>query len=376
MEPQRLIQRIFLSLWVLLMPFWDFGAGMALAIAFVAAYWPGKERSHFNLAEKRAHWPLWGIVGMVLFGSIWHPIPLDYLIRFLPLVLIYWVFDRKIIIKMLPLGSMVVVLYLLGHGCYRLLKGEGWSVFVYSELVEGLHQHVYIGTYLLLGGMAVQMGMHSNRIKGIFWTCILLFLGLLGAKTLVLGASLAGIWVAYRARKIPRWMRFAGGFLLLGFATSQTLSEGRALGHVVKPLDPYWATGSVDTRAVQAKAAFKVIAVKPWLGWGPMEKQAALENVYTEWNYRFGLKRHLNVHNQFIEWVLTFGLLGIILAAFMVLISVPALRKLPFGVLLIYFGTLWMTESFMERAFGIALFSLSWAWMAQSKDQVNTSIFK
>ncbi|NDD47129.1 MAG: O-antigen ligase domain-containing protein [Flavobacteriia bacterium] len=364
MEPQRLIHRLFLSLWVLFLPFWDFGAGAALVLAFAAAVVPDLQNAGRKFRESASFWPLWGLFGLVLLGTLWHGAALDSLLRMLPLLLLFWAFDRETIVRTLPLGASLLMLYLLGGGLYRVWQGADWSVFVYRGLLEGLHQHVYIGTYLLLGAVAVQVSAFSARITALFWAITLLFLGLLGAKMLLISALLAAIWWLYRSKSLPRWALPAAIFLVLGFVTAQGLSEGRALGHVFKPLDPYWATGSVDTRAVQAKAALQASAEKPWLGWGPSEKQAALEQVYAEWNYRFGLKRHLNVHNQFLEWTLAYGLVGMALLVVVCTAAARNMPKRPWGLLILYFGSLWVTESFMERSLGVALFGLAWAWMA------------
>ena len=48
--------------------------------------------------------------------------------------------------------------------------------------------------------------------------------------------------------------------------------------------------------------------------------------------------------------------------------GIRRLPKAPWGLILLYFGSLWLTESFMERSLGVALFALVWAWMA---DQAN-----
>ena len=369
MEPQRLIHRLFLSLWVLFLPFWDFGAGVALVLAFLSAVLPNLQAAKQKWLDSASFWPLWGIVLMVGVGSILHEgASLQTHLRLLPIVLLFWSFDRETIQRSLPLGASVVMLYLLVGGLIRLWEGADASVLVYRGLLAGLHQHVYLGTYLLLGAVAVHQSAFSSRLKAIYWAITLLFLGLLGAKMLMASAFLAALWWVYRAKHLPRWAVPAAVLLLLGFGLAQGLSEGRALGHVLKPVDPYWATGSVDTRVVQAKAALKAWAEKPWLGWGPADKQAALEGVYAEWNYRFGLKRHLNVHNQFLEWTLSYGLVGLGLLLVAAMAGIRRLPKAPWGLILLYFGSLWLTESFMERSLGVALFALVWAWMA---DQAN-----
>jgi O-antigen ligase len=367
MEPKRLIHRFFLSLWVLFLPFWDFGAGAALVLAFLSVVLvdlPGAKRKWLDSAS---YWPLWGIVVMVGLGSVWHGDRLDLHLRVLPLLLLFWAFDRETVQRSLPLGAAVLMLYLLGGGLYRLWEGADASVLVYRGLLAGLHQHVYLGTYLLLAAVAVHASAFSSRLKAFYWAITFLFLGLLGAKMLLVSALVTALWWVYRSKRLPRWALPAAVLLLLGFGMAQGISDGRAMGHVFKPMDPYWATGSVDTRAVQAKAALKAWAEKPWFGWGAQEKQAALEKVYADWNYRFGIKRHLNVHNQFLEWMLTYGLVGIGFLVVAMLAGIRRLPKAPWGLIVVYFGSIWLTESFLERSLGVALFALAWAWMADPR---------
>ena len=364
MESPSLIHRIFLSLWVLLLPFWDLGAGVALVLAFFAAVLPNLSAARRRWSQSAPMWPLWGVVGMVGLGSLWHPTSLDAHLRLLPLIMVFWAYDQESIARSLPIGAIAVMGFLLGAGMLRVMEGAEWDTLVYRGLVKGLHQHVYIGTYLLLAALAVQNGPWSGRIKGFFWGMTLLFLGLLGAKMLLISALLGAGWAAFRDRRFPRWALPAVGILVLGFGLAQGLAQGRAMGHVFKPVDPHWATGSVDTRIVQVQAAWDLIQEKPWLGWGPESTQPALNARYAEMDYRFGVKRALNVHNQWVEWTLTYGLvgLGIWLVPAAMGFRVARPNPLGLGVFVLYFGSLWLTESFMERSLGVSLVAMAWMW--------------
>ncbi len=148
MEPQRLIHRLFLSLWVLFLPFWDFGAGAALVLAFGPPVLPDLQNAGRKFRESASFWPIWGLFGLVLLGTLWHGAALDSLLRMLPLLLLFGRLTGKRSFERFP-RRLLLMLYLLGGGLYRVWQGADWSVFVYRGLLEGLHQHVYIGTYLL-----------------------------------------------------------------------------------------------------------------------------------------------------------------------------------------------------------------------------------
>jgi hypothetical protein len=37
-------------------------------------------------------------------------------------------------------------------------------------------------------------------------------------------------------------------------------------------------------------------------------------------------------------------------------------NPLTLGVFVLYFGSLWLTESFMERSLGVSLVAMAWMW--------------
>ena len=104
MESQRIIHRFFLSLWLILLPFWDLGAGLALLLAFLAVVWRDRSAAKVKWLQSASFWPLWGIVAMIGIAGLWHESELETHLRVLPCMLLFWAFDRETIQKSAALG--------------------------------------------------------------------------------------------------------------------------------------------------------------------------------------------------------------------------------------------------------------------------------
>jgi hypothetical protein len=159
------------------------------------------------------------------------------------------------------------------------------------------------------------------------------------------------------------------------FLLSQKFAEGRDMGHVFKPISPFWATGSFDTRVVQGQTAIQVWSNNKLRGVGPLKIQEELISEYARIDYRFGLKRGLNVHNQFLQYLSTYGLLGLLWITLAVIIvyrqnflkSSMWIRKKGIAWIL-FFGCLFLTESYLERSLGITTWVLGWLWVIQDSE--------
>jgi O-antigen ligase len=147
------------------------------------------------------------------------------------------------------------------------------------------------------------------------------------------------------------------------------------MGHVFKPISPFWATGSFDTRIVQGQAAIQVWSDNIWRGVGPSKIQQELMSEYDRINYRFGLKRRLNVHNQFLQYLSTYGFLGLLWLITAIIIGYRQnflksniwIRKKGITWVL-FFGSLLLTESYLERSLGITTWVLGWLWAIQESE--------
>lgn len=106
-----------------------------------------------------------------------------------------------------------------------------------------------------------------------------------------------------------------------------------------------------------------------------MKIQEELMSEYDKIDYRFGLKRRLNVHNQFLQYLSTYGLLGLLWITVAIIIGFRQnflkssiwIRKK--GITwLFFFGCLLLTESYLERSLGITTWVLGWLWVIQDSE--------
>jgi O-antigen ligase len=203
---------------------------------------------------------------------------------------------------------------------------------------------------------------------------------------------LLGAWIwagmhpaAFRWRWLVRGALVAGAVAVV-FIFIQNTDARFQQERLLHP-KPEWATGSFETRSVQWQAAARLWAEQPWAGVGAAHKQLLLEEEYRRLGYWFGDKRHLNVHNTYLEFLLAYGLLGIaavvlaLLAA--VCVSAPfraphptqplpeerAGRRAQLWACAVVLFLVALSESLTERALGVHLIAL-YAFFAGTNSEV------
>ena len=364
-----------ISIWIILLPFWDFGAGIFLGISFLISClsFPG-----FRSAWRYSSLP-WLLYGLAVFGSIWTlSIDIKYLYRLLPFALIpiavngHWKFIRTA----LPIGGIILCIYLITGAVISFVKTGDLSLIFYREFTGSLHQHVYLISYLVLGIISV-FDLRLKLIYRIFFLIIcMITIGIMGSKIGIFAMLFSSIPLLIgRIKEINPRYYFILVLIFGTFLLSQKFAEGRDMGHVFKPISPFWATGSFDTRIVQGQTAIQVWSNNKLRGVGPLKIQEELISEYARIDYRFGLKRGLNVHNQFLQYLSTYGLLGLLWITFTVIIvyrqnflkSSMWIRKKGIAWIL-FFGCLFLTESYLERSLGITTWVLGWLWVIQDSE--------
>jgi len=271
-------------------------------------------------------------------------------------------------------GGILLALGLLGNGIVQSIKAGSLSPFLYRDFAEFAHQHSYLTLYLALAAAALSADTWFppalRRLALLLFAFVVL---LAGSRMGIVAVALGALWW-YLGRTTLRAMlpKVLAVCALISLFLVVLPSE-RGLGKFLKA-DPYWATGSVDSRVVQAKAAWRLIEQQPLLGYGVDRVQPELDRVYREWNYRFGIKRHLNVHNQFLQLWAGIGLLGMGIGLIglaycanqlpwkrgaQALAVAYCANQLPWKrgaqALAVTIVLLLLTESMLERAMGVVL---------------------
>jgi len=347
-----------ISLWALVLPFWDTGASILLALIFLMAI--GR--------TKLTSWAWLPILtlGVMAMSMWWLPdtagMP-DRLFFKLPLILLPIALygQSEALLRGWRWALVAVTVFLLWRAAWT----QAWT---YREFAEGIHQHVYVSMTLVLGLFALWARDNEwpLRMRWLITVAALTCIALMGSRMVVAAlavtAVVAGLsWSAKRLAVL--------GLLVAAFAVAQVTGNLRGLGHVWGPAKPYWATGSVDTRRVQAQAAWEVWEPQFWQGVGAAPLQPALEASYERMEYRFGLKRHLNIHNQYLHFGVSYGALAMVLWMLLMALmlwrfGLPTLTRVEWALMVAFFLIL-LTENFLERALGQSLWWAAWIYLAE-----------
>ena len=352
---ERLITAYLVRAAVILMPWWDLGSGIAFSAAAL-----------LSLASARGRWrplpvdlALWSGFAAIAASALWTSAPsFETLLRWSPLIYIPLAMRRQHRAwgGGLIVGGILLALGLLGNGIVQSIKAESLRPFLYRDFAEFAHQHSYLTLYLDLAAVALSAdSWFPPALRRLTLLLFALVVLLAGSRMGIAAVSVGGLWW-YLGRTTLRAVLpkvLAACALIAVFLV--ILPSERGLGKFLKA-DPYWATGSVDSRVVQAKAAWRLIEQQPLFGYGVDRVQPELDRVYREWNYRFGIKRQLNVHNQFLQLWVGIGLLG--MGIWLIGLAYCAIKlnwnrgaqALAITVLLLL-----LTESMLERAMGIVL---------------------
>ena len=352
---ERLITAYLVRAAVILMPWWDLGSGIAFSAAAL-----------LSLASARGRWrplpvdlALWSGFAAIAASALWTSAPsFETLLRWSPLIYIPLAMRRqhRAWSGGLIVGGIILALGLLGNGIVQSIKAESLRPFLYRDFAEFAHQHSYLTLYLGLAAVALSAdSWFPPALRRLTLLLFALVVLLAGSRMGIAAVSVGALWW-YLGRTTLRAVLpkvLAAGALIAVFLV--ILPSERGMGKFLNA-DPYWATGSVDSRVVQAKAAWRLIEQQPLLGYGVDRVQPELDRVYREWNYRFGIKRQLNVHNQFLQLWVGIGLLG--MGIWLIGLAYCAIKlnwnrgaqALAITVLLLL-----LTESMLERAMGIVL---------------------
>ena len=120
------------------------------------------------------------------------------------------------------------------------------------------------------------------------------------------------------------------------------------------------AGNSTTQRIIFLKTAFKIIKTNLWTGVGTGDVQDEFNKQYEQDNSQLPANRRLRAHNQWITFLLTFGIFGfliILIALFYPLIRLKAFRSYLFTMFFIIAFLSMFNEDTLETQTGISFFS-------------------
>lgn len=282
------------------------------------------------------------------------------------------------------LGAVSSLFLALIYASYRAWGAQAWSYiksggtqeyyfFLYETFAEPFMHPGYLSTHYGIAVLVLFFKWFKNPQEHILDLLALSFLGfgmfLLQGRMNILALSLvflgAGfVWVL----KLKAWKRVvwtAAGLLSFVYVAFQFSPDSFKERYLALPDFSYDITGSefnsATYRLAEWKSAWMTIKRAPILGHGIGDDQRELFMTYEDLGFVEGLKRRYNAHNQFLETMLSIGLIGLLSLVLMLLAyaSQAWKQKAKLSLAALAFFVLCMlTESVFERAWAIVLFNL------------------
>ena len=279
------------------------------------------------------------------------------------------------------IGNILSIIYCLVYACIKSLKTNTISVFFYNELSQFMHPS-YMSMYLVFNTLIITYRIikntnsenyHSKKIIILFIinTLFLVFIALLSSKS---GIIFLGIWLfILTIREILRKKYYLLIYMLILFSllsvtllsikdnpTTRRFKEARNEIQNYNNKSQNEKTGSSDTRIEVWKASVQILINNPFIGVGTGDIKDELLIQYQKNKYLTGVQNQFNCHNQFLQFVLIFGIIGGTL--FIVIISITFKKAmitnntvLILFLLIISFNML--LESILESKAGVEFYA-------------------
>lgn len=131
----------------------------------------------------------------------------------------------------------------------------------------------------------------------------------------------------------------------------------------------------LNSRLALWLAAIETVKKQYLLGSGTGDKQDVLMETYQKLNFKLGLERNFGTHNQYLESLVMFGLIGLVLLLIALWVALRAYlqsQNIISALIIFCFIICFLTEDFLSRNQGVVLFSFFYAYFASSKLETNS----
>lgn len=302
-----------------------------------------------------------------------------------------WGYNRETILSTTILGGVSVLIGCITQSTYLFLTGYGGTELFYSDLLAYpfFGQAVYLAFminvwFVLIGYQLLMKEGIFHKIKWLKYIVIPFLLVvhfLLASRMSMLVLILAfvgfiSIWGIKRMgvlKSILMIGSFAGLAFLLTIIFPKSLNRFRNLGNFEynyenkNPLNHFNAKNNAENwTGITARLAIWNSVIEdlgelPVVGHGVGDVEKQLLSGYQKRNFHLALENNFNTHNQYLDYLLSSGYLGLILliGAFIVTLIYSLkngnyLYAIFFTIVLITM----MTENILNRNMGIVFFAL------------------
>ena len=412
-----LVRKYAAALFCLTLPFSLLLNNIAVFILALNWLFEGKFKSKFErLKEGRSAWYPMQLYLVVVLGLLFtqnfreagFELEKKLMLFFLPLFFVTSneldENDRRFVFKSFILSAFLSTAVCLIYAVYRnYIEGHTVS-YVYNALVNDIHlpgryyyfnywyftyelfaqplgmHPIYLSMYLIMAGFLTVDLYWQQTIT--FWKraalsivifYLFLIIVLLASRTQIAIAAISGtIFIIYIAIK--------NGYLMRGLLFLALMAVGGLFIVLKNPVireriidsnkpnahysENKYGEGGLSLRTYKWRYTMQAIKDSPWVGSGTGDAQDVLQTYYKKNDFTIGYENRFNAHNQYLQVLLEFGIVG--LASLLVGWLLPAIsafrRKdwLAFSFMLLLLLSC-MTESMLEVNKGIAFFAFFYA---------------
>lgn len=231
------------------------------------------------------------------------------------------------------------------------------------ELVPVIGEHAIYFSLLLAVGLLV---LFYNRFKNIGLNILfsgLLIFGLLLAlsKGVIIAVIIVSILIIFQNNKKGVFILLA---LLVGISAVIYFSPLKSRINEITENKHFYPEGihynSINLRTAIYNCSITLISDAGFFGFSPADTQQELNSCYEKFNTSAFNKTNYNTHNQYLDYLLSFGVIGLLLILFIFYFYLKnALRnddKSHFNFLILFYIA-FLTENILVRNTGIVLFT-------------------
>ena len=302
---------------------------------------------------------------------------LDEIVRALPLVIVPYIISANIkgdssvrVMEMvhwgLIIGLLVLYIYCNGFIVSSIVKnGEGlMDVFRWKYMNQNFTKPAdvhppYVGMLLV---STLVLTLLRENIQGVGKFGVIVFLFLFSIQLLPRNAMVLEVIVtSFFLIKNRKWFLLGIGGVLIGLFFTLVILHPSDYLRKKLITNNFTADGKKDSRVNRWVYSYHVFKEAPVWGVGPGNDDRLRMNEYKEAGDMAAFSQNYNSHNQFIEYLCTYGIIGILVFSafiFMMLRQAYYEKNLVGFVLVLTFCFACMTESILERSFGIKYFAL------------------
>ncbi|QNL22935.1 O-antigen ligase family protein [Hyphobacterium sp. CCMP332] len=310
----------------------------------------------------------------------------------------------KSLLKAYALGITVYMLFsylmvFIQNYQYNEFKQIVFPFYMYHSLVHFIGMHA---TY-----MAIQVAMAiiivldisidnkfkklSVNILNLLWISFLIFvLFSLTVKMIILAFLLSLIVFIFVRIGFNRALKIILPLLLIGLVSVWVLSDHKrfkerlglnekiSIEHYgMDPENNKGKWGSLNMRIALAKINLEVIKKNPVFGVGIGDEKDARLNAYMAYDFKFGINHGFNEHNQYLNLLLSAGMVGLFI--FIIVIAYPVVLafKSKDAIYLAYLSLIimsFLTENYLSRQIGVMFFAFFHSLFWQQLSYANKTI--